>query len=91
MIYPFKKTVFNCKQATLLSLKKDEGKISFPERIKLLYHLLYCGICRRFIRQSHLLNTLTKGQEETLLEEPPYTLSPESRENIQRQIDLLNP
>jgi hypothetical protein len=48
MMKPFKKTLYNCKQATLLSLKRDEGRISLVERVKLAYHLLYCEPCRKF-------------------------------------------
>jgi hypothetical protein len=88
-IYLFKKTVLNCKQATLLSLKKEEGKISFGENIKLIYHLLYCKYCKRFIKQSSIINHLGETINESLFSHPTNILPAESKENIQRQVDSL--
>lgn len=73
-IYPFKKIVFNCKQATLLSLKKEQGKISFIEKIKLAYHLFYCDPCQHFIKHSHIINKVGKGYEDALSNNPPLKL-----------------
>ena len=87
MIYPFKKTVFNCEQATLLSLKRDEGRITLTERARLSYHLLYCDVCRQFIKQSHLINQIGKGIGETLFQSPPFSLSTETKKSIQARID----
>ncbi len=86
-VYLFKKTVFNCKQATLLSLKKEEGKISFVENIKLNYHLLYCSYCRLFVAQSSMINDIGKGVVKSIFTHPPHTLSPKLKEAIQQQID----
>lgn len=90
MIYPFKKTVFNCSQATLLSLKKEEGKITLTEHVKLSYHLLYCGVCREFIRQSHVINKIGKGMGKALLHTPPFSLTKERKQSLREQIELLN-
>lgn len=89
-IYPFKKTVFNCKQATLLSLKKEEGTISVKERIKLYYHLLYCKYCRFFAKQSSLINNQGTSLRNSLFSDPPHLLSAEKKETIQQQIDMLD-
>jgi hypothetical protein len=86
-LYPFKKTVFNCKQATLLSLKKEEGKITFWESIKLWYHLLYCKYCKRFTKQSAIINKLGETVTESLFTNPPHTLSAKSKADIQRMVD----
>jgi hypothetical protein len=86
-VYLFKKTVFNCKQATLLSLKKEEGKISISERVKLFYHLLYCSYCRRFVKQSSIINHIGKGVVNSIFTHPPHTLSATIKEDIQQQID----
>lgn len=87
-MYLFKKLVYNCKHATQLSLKKEEGKISLRERVQLWYHLLYCSFCRRFIRQSHEINAIGKELKDHLQQNPPFTLSPESREKIREQLGL---
>jgi L-lactate utilization protein LutB len=86
-IYLFKKTVLDCKQATLLSLKKEEGKASILERVKLFYHLLYCIYCRRFIKQSSIINHIGKGVVNSIFTHPPHTLSAKLKEDIQQQID----
>ena len=86
-VYPFKKTVFNCKQATLLSLKKEEGKITFRESVLLWYHLLYCKFCKRFTKQSAIINKLGETVAETLFTNPPHTLSGKSKAAIQRKLD----
>jgi hypothetical protein len=86
-MYLFKKTVFDCKQATLLSLKKEEGKITIPERVKLFYHLIYCVYCRRFVKQSSVINHIGKGVINSIFTDPPHTLSEKAKENMQQQID----
>lgn len=84
-IYPFRKIVFDCKQATLLSIKKAEGKISFIERVKLSYHLLYCDPCRRFIRQWSELD-----QKSPASIEPMLTLPDASKDRIHLEIKKIS-
>lgn len=83
----FKKTVYNCRQATLLSIKREEGNITVHERIKLWYHLLACDPCRNFIRQSAQINRAGKKLQEMLSEHPPFRLSDTIRMRIQAEID----
>lgn len=86
MIYPFKKVVFDCRQATFLSVKRDEGAITPHERIKLWYHLLYCEPCRRFI--SHWRFLKGAGNSAILFSRrPPFKLPDEARAKIQGQLD----
>jgi len=87
MIYPFKSVLYDCKQATLLSIKKDQGRISFLERIKLSYHLLYCDPCRNFIAQSHQIDHAGKKLENLLASRPPFSLPLNTRDRIQKEID----
>lgn len=86
-IYLFKKTILDCKQATLLALKKEAGTISLPERAKLFYHLLYCVYCRRFVKQSAIINDIGKGIANSIFTHPPHTLSAAAKETMQQQID----
>jgi len=87
-MYLFKKIVYNCKHATQLSLKKEEGKASFRERVQLWYHLLYCSFCRRCIRQSRQINEMGQELKHHLQQNPPFRLSPESREKIRERLGL---
>ena len=86
-VYLFKKNVFNCKQATLLALKKEEGKISIAERVKLFYHLSYCSYCRNFVKQSSIINHIRKGVVNSIFTHPPHALSAKIKADIQQQID----
>jgi len=90
MMYLFKRTVFNCKQATLLSLKKEEGKLSFIESLKLSYHLFYCKPCQEFVKQSDLINRIGKDVNQTLFNRPPFLLSEERKLRMQQELDLLS-
>jgi len=87
MIRPFPHIVYDCKQATLLSIKREEGKITLFERTKLTYHLLYCGPCRRFIEQWYGLKRKSAG---LLAAKPPFSIPSEVRDRIQKQMDLMN-
>lgn len=86
-IYLFRKVVFNCKKATLLGLKKNDGTASLWEELQLFYHNLYCNSCRRFIKQSKEIDILLAnitGQEH---ENPTHTLPDQVKNNLQAQID----
>lgn len=89
MIYPFKKTIFDCKQATLLSIKKEQGAITFPERIKLRYHLLFCDPCRRFIDQSKKIDDAGRALDQQMLAHPPFRLSDDTRERMKKIVESL--
>jgi hypothetical protein len=83
-MYLFRKIVFDCHQATFLSLKKDAGTITLLERLKLSYHLLYCDPCRQFIRQSHAIDSGGKALHDVLQANPPYRLPDRTREEISK-------
>jgi hypothetical protein len=85
-MYLFKKIVFDCKQATLLSIKKDQGKITFGERLKLSYHLLYCDPCRQFIDQWKRLDKAGREIQGRLSLKPPFLLPPAVRKKIHDEL-----
>jgi hypothetical protein len=89
MIYLFKKTVYNCHRATLLSIKREEGAISLFERVQLAYHLLYCDPCRRFIGQSQRLTNAGKELSRNLSKKPPFSLSEGAKERLQKTLSQL--
>jgi hypothetical protein len=50
-----------CKQATYLTLKKEElKKLSFKEESALKFHLFICRFCRAFKKQSEAINQMIK-------------------------------
>ncbi|BAV08852.1 hypothetical protein SAMN05421788_101304 [Filimonas lacunae] len=88
--YPVNNTIPSCQQATLLAMKKEEGKISRAEKWKLFFHLLYCHVCRRFIRQMRRMNTLSENMHQHLQQQPPFTLSASAKEKMQQQLNNLD-
>ena len=41
-----------CKEAVDFISKKEEGKLSFRQRLQLRYHLFVCSLCRLFYKQN---------------------------------------
>jgi anti-sigma factor ChrR (cupin superfamily) len=50
--FMMKHLMINCKEATFLMCKKEEGKLSFTEKIKLSVHTSMCSFCKKFEKQS---------------------------------------
>ena len=48
MKYP----MLNCKEATLLMAKKEEGKLSFMGKLQLSMHTSMCSFCKKFEQQT---------------------------------------
>lgn len=85
-----KNIVRNCKEATQIALKKEEGKISYKERIQLAIHLMYCDACKQFIKQSAIINKAMKQLQQKLNTHPTHTLSTEAKEKMQQQLDNIH-
>ena len=71
-----------CKEATYLNELKKEGKLLFSQRIGLWVHLLYCNLCRRFVKQAAVLDEQAKQVGNST-----GTLSPEARQRIQQAME----
>jgi hypothetical protein len=44
--------MISCKEATFLTAKKEEGKLTFMGSIKLPIHTSMCSICKKFEKQA---------------------------------------
>jgi hypothetical protein len=82
-----KNIIYNCKQATLLIIKKKEQRLSIVEKVRLFVHLLFCDPCKRFVKQSEIIDHSLHNCEEMLFEHPVYTLPEEFRKKIQHQLE----
>ena len=81
------KILLTCKDATMLTCKKQENAISFKENIQLKIHLLVCKFCAMFYKQSNLLHQhLTKMQNENN-ESNTLQLDETKKAALQFQID----
>lgn len=56
--------LISCRQATLFVEKQAENALSFSDRSSLWMHLGYCAQCRRYAKQSAMLNRLTRAAAE---------------------------
>lgn len=57
----------NCKEATFLMAKKEEGLLSLTEKWKLAMHTSMCAYCKEFERQASRIGKESKhihAQEE---------------------------
>lgn len=88
--YLFRKVVYDCKHATLLALKREHGKISVAEKVKLFYHLLHCDSCRFFINQSRLINQIGIYIGNFEVKKPTHKLSEERKKSIQNRLNAIN-
>lgn len=71
----------SCKEAVHFILKKEEGKLSLVERIRLWQHLAICSLCRVFSVQNKLINEMLHRQREK-----QHSLSAEEKEDIIRNV-----
>ncbi|MCF8449201.1 MAG: hypothetical protein K9G49_04950 [Taibaiella sp.] len=44
--------MYTCKEATYLISKKEEGKLTFIQNIKLRLHISMCKFCKLFEKQN---------------------------------------
>lgn len=50
--FMMKYLMLNCKEATLLMAKKEEGKLSFIGKLQLSMHTSMCSFCKKFEQQT---------------------------------------
>ena len=73
--------IISCKEATFLTAKNEEGKLSFLQRIKLTFHTSMCTYCKRFEKQS---SEIGKKSRHIQAEDPLPDLT---REKIEKMLD----
>jgi hypothetical protein len=73
----------SCKKATYLSSKKEEGKLSWMEKIQLRSHMTICSLCRLFEQQSQIIAHHAKHAE------CKDKLSEEAKRRIQTNLDSV--
>jgi hypothetical protein len=54
------KLTISCKEATAFISKKEEGKLSFKQRIQLWMHLGICGLCKLFAKQNKIITKTSR-------------------------------
>ncbi len=59
--------MLSCSAATELMEKKLIERLTSGERLKLFFHAAVCDACRRYEKQSRLLETFLKSKEQAPL------------------------
>lgn len=76
--------MITCKQASYLTSRKEEGKLSFKEKMKLGMHLGMCRICKLFSSQNQYIATHARNIEENTTQD--IKLSQDEKEYIERKL-----
>jgi hypothetical protein len=84
-----KNIIHNCKEATKLSLKREEQGLSLKERMQLRIHLFFCDACKNFVKQSALINIAVKNLKERINQPPGQQLSAPAKERMQARLNEL--
>jgi hypothetical protein len=83
------KILFDCHQATFLSVKREETGLTLAEWVNLHYHLLHCKLCRQFAVQSRGINRALEKFRKAIEKDPPFILSEEAKSSILEKIRRL--
>lgn len=82
-----KNTLFNCREATYLIEKKTDSGITFKQNLQLYLHLLGCGMCKLYKRQSAVIQKLISDMMAEMDESGEIKLSDETKKRLQNEID----
>lgn len=77
------KWMITCKEATNFISRKEEGRLSFKQRIQLMLHLGICSFCKLFYRQNKVIIKNASQIDE-------YTSASLSHEEKESMINKLN-
>jgi hypothetical protein len=80
--------VLSCKEVNCLASKSLDERLSWRERVGLRMHLLFCRLCRRYVRDLRFLRLVLRraGEDGLLRYTPTGKLSSASRERIKRAL-----
>ncbi|MBN8718414.1 MAG: hypothetical protein J0H85_03155 [Sediminibacterium magnilacihabitans] len=79
--FMMKYLMVNCKEATFLMAKKEEGKLTFIEKMKLSMHTSMCSFCKKFEKQTSKIGIESKHVH------AEDNLSGFTKERIERMLD----
>jgi hypothetical protein len=54
------KILYNCRKATFMIEKRMVQPLTLQENMELRMHLLTCGVCRLYIKQSRKIDLMVK-------------------------------
>lgn len=78
--------MISCKEATYLTSKLEEGKLSFSEKVKLKLHFALCSVCKIFSLQNKYIAKHAKHIEKTQMDDNDVKLPGDKRDQIEDAI-----
>ncbi len=78
---------YNCLQAQRKGLQQQYGFLGLISRLKLKYHLMYCKVCRNFLKDSLEIDQVMFDNAESMHQYPKYTLSEEEKKIMKNFFD----
>jgi hypothetical protein len=82
----FKRILNNCVEASLLSLKNKEEKITFKQKFEMKFHIMFCKCCKNFVKQSPMIDESMKAYFENMENQPPVKASEDLKTRIKEQL-----
>ncbi len=81
--------MISCKEASYLSSKKLDAKLSVNELLQLFIHICICSLCRRYAHEIKLLHQLLQKAGKTSLSMLPEStrLSIQSQQRIKLALE----
>lgn len=79
------KMMIHCHEATYFMAKKEEGKLSLVELLKLSVHTSLCPACKKFEKQT------THIKKESRSITAPETLPAPTREKLKKTLEDIPP
>ncbi len=81
----FKRILNNCVEASLLSLKNEEEKITFKQKMEMKFHILFCKCCKNFTKQSPMIDESMKAYFKDIENNPPVKASDDFKARMKEQ------
>ena len=78
--------MLNCRQVTRLVSQGLDAKLSWPQRLGVRLHLLYCVWCRRYAAQLRILRKAGKQLASEMLETPVEKLSDAAKDQLRARL-----
>lgn len=74
-----------CREATEFIVKREEGKLTFKQRVQLWLHMGICGLCKLFAKQSKFISKMSSHLEGHLEESLTIEEKTQMIESLQKQ------
>lgn len=72
-------------EASLLSLKNEEEKITFKQKFEMKFHIFFCKCCKNFTKQSPMIDESLKAYFKDFDNKSPLKASDDFKARLNEQ------